>query len=295
MTTGVADTSAGSWRATATGLAAILLWASLALLTVHARGIPSFELLALTFGVAFLSGLAVLAGRGRAALRQLRQPMAPWLTAFLGIFLYHAAYFFALGRAPAAQASLIAYLWPLLIVLLSALAAGRTLQVRHLLGAGLGLAGTAVLLLGRDAEPVNATALPGYAAAFACAFIWAAYSVANRRFAATPSGMLVGICGAVSFAGALCHLAIEAPVWPDFRQGLAIIGLGLGPTGLAFVAWDHATKRGNLPLLGALSYLAPLVSTLLLVATGETAPTWPVAAGVIFIAGGAAIATLRPR
>ena len=59
--------------------------------------------------------------------------------------------------------------------------------------AALGLLGTAALLLGRDLTPLSASAMPGYAAAFACAFIWAWYSVVNRRFGATPSGMLVGV------------------------------------------------------------------------------------------------------
>ena len=116
----------GDLRATIIGCTAILLWAALALLTVQAAGIPPFELLALSFGVAALGGTTLLAIRGPAALAQLRQPLAPWLTAFIGIFFYHALYFFALSAAPAAGASLIAYLWPLLIVLAGRDLAGRT-------------------------------------------------------------------------------------------------------------------------------------------------------------------------
>ena len=55
-------------RPTLIGVAAILLWAALALFTVAARGLPAFELLALSFGVAFLAGMALLAARGPAAL-----------------------------------------------------------------------------------------------------------------------------------------------------------------------------------------------------------------------------------
>jgi len=32
----------------------------------------------------------------------------------------------------------------------------------------------------------------GYGAAFACAFVWAGYSVLNRRYGKTTSGMLAG-------------------------------------------------------------------------------------------------------
>jgi drug/metabolite transporter (DMT)-like permease len=281
--------SLGQMRATALGVMAILLWASLALLTVSASGIPSFELLALTFGIAFVAGLIVLSVRGRERLAELRQPLAPWLTAFAGIFLYHALYFYALSKAPPAQASLIAYLWPLLIVVLSALSSGQSLQVRYLAGAILGFSGSAVFLLQRNEEAITIDGMTGYIAAFACALVWAGYSVLNRRFKATPSGMIVGICGAVSLAGALCHIQFETTVWPDTYQWIAIAVLGIGPTGIAFLAWDYATKHGNLSLLGALSYLAPLLSTMLLIGTGKADLTGGIVVGAALIIGGALV------
>ena len=292
MTTGAAR-DAGATAPTVVGVAAILLWSALALLTVLARGIPPFELLALSFGVATLAGLAVQALRGRAALAELRQPWAPWLCAFLGIFLYHALYFFALSAAPPAQASLIAYLWPLLIVLLSATAlGGGRLRPRHLGGALLGLAGTALLLTSGEGAAPSAGSATGYAAAVCCALVWSGYSVLNRRFAATPSGMLVGVCGAVAIAGGLCHVGLEAgTVVPDAGQWAAILLLGLGPTGLAFPAWDHATKHGRLALLGALSYLAPLASTVLLAVAGRVDLTGPLLLAAALVIGGAVLAT----
>lgn len=281
-------------RATAIGLVAILLWSALALLTVQAGGIPPFELLGLSFGVAAVAGFALLAIRGRAALAQLRQPLAPWLTAFIGIFLYHALYFFALSAAPAAGASLIAYLWPLLIVLLSATLPGERLRLRHLVGALLGLLGTAVILMagGPGEQPGF---LAGYAAAFGCALVWSGYSVLNRRFGSVPSGMIVGVCAAVAIAGGLCHLAFEATVWPQASQWLAIVVLGLGPTGLAFLAWDSATKHGHLSLLGTLSYSAPLISTLLLIIAGRAAATPNVLVAAMFVISGALVAAGLPR
>ena len=103
--------------------------------------------------------------------------------------------------------------------------------------------------------------------------------------------MIVGICGAVALAGALCHLLFETTVTPDTAQWVAIAGLGLGPVGLAFLAWDHATKHGNLALLGALSYLAPLISTALLVITGATPATLTLALAALLILGGSLLAT----
>ena len=202
-------------------------------------------------------------------------------------------------RRPApAQASLIAYLWPLLIVLLSAIApGGGRLRPRHLAGALLGLAGTALLLTGRDAAPSGGGSAAGYAAAAGCAIVWSGYSVLNRRFAATPSGMLVGVCAAVAVAGGLCHAWLEpAFLMPDAGQWAAILLLGIGPTGLAFPAWDHATKHGRLALLGALSYLAPLASTALLALTGRVTLTGSLLLAAALVIGGALTATgLPPR
>ena len=58
-------------------------------------------------------------------------------------------------------------------------------------------------------------------------------------------------------------------MWPDNPwQWAAIVGLGLGPVGLAFYVWDIGVKRGDIQVLGAVSYSAPLLSTFMLVVTG---------------------------
>src|SRR3546814_1148446 len=71
----------------------------------------------------------------RAAFARLRQPWPVWLTGIGGLFGYHALYFTALSHAPAVEASLICYLWPLLLVLFSALLPGERLRWWHLAGA----------------------------------------------------------------------------------------------------------------------------------------------------------------
>ncbi|MVV50597.1 DMT family transporter [Pseudomonas sp. PB120] len=277
--------------ATAVGVIAIVLWSSLALLTTLTEGIPPFELLTLGFGVAFVASVMILGRRGIAGFNSWRQPWAVWATGFVGIFVYHALYFFALKAAPAAEASLINYLWPLLLVLLSALSAGEKLHKRQMLGALLGLAGTAFIMQQRVPDVSAAVPIAGYLAAFGCAVIWASYSVFNRRFSEVPSNIIGGICGLVALAGLVCHLAFETSVQPDVSQWTAIVVLGLGPVGLAFLAWDHATKRGSLATLGALSYLAPLISTLLLITVGRSHASPFLIIPALLIIAGAVIAT----
>ena len=286
--------SKSSTASTLIGVIAVFLWACLALLTTLTAGIPPFELLTLSFAVAFVASLGMLALGGNSGLCSWRQPWPVWLTGFCGIFGYHALYFFALKTAPAAEASLIAYLWPLLIVLLSS-SLGKDLRAkRPLLGALLGLAGTALIMQQRSVSESASMPIIGYLAAFACAWVWAIYSFVNRRFSDVPSSIIGGICGLVAIAGLLFHLVCETWVQPEATQWAAIIALGLGPTGLAFFAWDHATKHGNLAMLGALSYLAPLLSTLLLILTEQSNATAVLLIPAGLIITGAVIATSRP-
>lgn len=118
-------------RATLVGALAPLPWASLALLTTEARPIPPFELVFLTFGVAFLMAVVKWgidrARGGPSPVAHLRLPWRVWALGVGGLFGYHVLYFNALGRAPAVEASLICYLWPLLTVLFSALLPGERL------------------------------------------------------------------------------------------------------------------------------------------------------------------------
>ncbi|WP_314385036.1 DMT family transporter [Pseudomonas brenneri] len=285
----------GAVGATLIGVIAVFLWACLALLTTLTVGIPAFQLLASSFAVAFVASLCMLGLRGAGGFSSWRQPWYVWATGFAGIFIYHSLYFFALKTAPAAEASLIAYLWPLLIVLLSGFSTGESLRKRQLVGALLGLAGTAFIMQQRAQGESIGMPLIGYTAAFACAWVWSIYSVVNRRFSNVPSSIIGGICGLIAVAGLLCHLAFETTVRPDAGQWAAIIALGLGPVGLAFFAWDHATKHGNLAMLGALSYLAPLFSTLLLIAVGQSDAKPILIIPAVLIITGAVIATSRSR
>ena len=272
------------------------LWSVLALLTASAGAIPPFELAALTFAIGGGLGLVYAASRGRLA--ALIQPWPVWAVGVGGLFGYHALYFAALNRAPPAEASLIAYLWPLLIVLFSALLPGERLRLRHLVGAALGFAGAATLFAGKagglSLAAIDPRVLSGYALALACAFVWSSYSVLSRRLKAAPSEAVAGFCVATAALAALCHFAFETNVAPaGAAQWAAIVGLGLGPVGLAFYVWDFGVKHGDIRLLGVAAYAAPVLSTLILVAAGFAPATLSLALACALIVGGALVATRR--
>ncbi len=276
-------------RATAIGFTAVLMWALLALLTVGSAPVPPFLLTALCFGIG--GGLALvwlLAGRGLAVLRAV--PLGVYLFGTAGLFGYHFLYFSALRMAPAAEAGLIAYLWPLFIVLFSGLLPGERLRGLHLIGAGLAFAGAALIVL-RGGASFTPAALPGYGLAFLCALTWSTYSVISRRFGSVPTEAVTVFCLATAILSGLAHLALEPTVWPQGPLGwVSVLALGLGPVGAAFFTWDIGMKKGDIQLLGVASYAAPLLSTLVLVLAGIAQATPVLLLAALLIAGGALLA-----
>ncbi|MDA8250780.1 MAG: EamA family transporter, partial [Rhodospirillales bacterium] len=103
----------GERAASLAGGGAITLWAFLGLLARAAGSVPPLQLTAMSFAIAAALGLIVLAVRGRLA--DVRQPPLAWAHGVGGLFGFHALYFTALALAPAAEANLINYTWPLLI------------------------------------------------------------------------------------------------------------------------------------------------------------------------------------
>lgn len=275
------------------GCIAILVWAILALLTDLAGEIPPFQLVAMAFAVGAMPGVVNLAMTGTNPATLLRIPLAAWAVGIGGLFGYHFSYFIALRNAPAVEANLINYLWPLLIVLFSALLPGERLRWWHIAGALLGLTGTLVLVSGGDGFAFQGEYLGGYAAAIACAVTWAAYSVLNRRFARIPTVAVAGFCLVTAVLAGACHLLMETTVRPEGVQWLAVTGLGLGPIGTAFYAWDYGTKHGEIRVLGAMAYGAPLLSTLVLIAFGRAEATAAVTAACLLIVTGALVALGR--
>jgi drug/metabolite transporter (DMT)-like permease len=276
--------------ATLIGLTAILMWSLLAVLTVATGKIPAFQLAAMTFAIGALVAFASFLFRPSAFLA-LKQPIVAWVVGVGGLFGYHALYFLALRFAPPAEAGLLNYLWPLLIVLFSSLLPGERLLPHHIVGALLGLAGTVLLLMGGGGSGFETGQLPGLAAAFVAAFVWASYSVMSRRLKAVPTDAVAGFCLATAILAAIVHVVVEKTVWPETSgQWLAIIALGVGPVGAAFFTWDIGMKRGDIRVLGAASYATPLLSTAFLILAGYAKPTVTIAIAAILIAGGGLIA-----
>jgi len=269
----------------AAALGAIALWATLATLGVALSHLPPFLLTGLALIVGSVPALPFVA-RDRTAWRV---PAGTLALGVYGLFGFHLLLFVALRHAPAVEANLVNYLWPLLIVVLAPLVLPRLrLSARHVVAALLGLAGAALAILGGSAATPGFAW--GYVAAAGSAFVWASYSLWTRRvrpFHTAAVGLFALVSGLLSLA---CHALFEPPAALAIQDIVLVVLMGLGPLGAAFYLWDRALKTGDPRTIGVLSYLTPLLSTvLLLLATGRPL-TGSVAAAAVLILGAALLA-----
>lgn len=278
------------FRATLIGFVTILMWAFLATLTAASGRMPPFQLTAIGFAIGSLPGLVRMMAKPE-RFNAFRQPLKVWVVGVGGLFGYHFLYFTALRNAPAVEATLVNYLWPLLIVVGSAFLPGERLRWYHMAGAAVGLAGTVLVVAGKGVD-FNPDYLKGYGAGFLAAITWASYSLVSRRFGKVPTDAVTGFCVATAVLSLLCHLTMETTVWPDtVFQWCMVVMLGLFPLGFAFYTWDYGVKNGDIQILGAASYATPILSTLILLAAGFGTTSWQLVLACLLVTGGAVLAS----
>ena len=280
-------------------LFAVVLWAAAPLLVDAAQSIPPFQLTT----IALISGaLAVLpmSFRGRRTRVNVNVSWRWKLVIFglvpLLVLGAVGSYLAGLAMAPAAEASLIAYTWPVMFILISQWAFHRRIAFPVVAGALIAFSGAA-LLLGPEALKNGASGdLTGYGLALLAGVCWALYSWIGQ---ATPIAIAPVMPGLFLLAGAGAAAADtvsgSAHVLPSGVALAAGVALGLGPYGLAMVAWDLALRKGPTALVGSLAYAVPVLAALFLVLAGIAAPDWRLPLAATLVVLGSLVASSRRR
>ena len=271
-------------KAVLLALCAMLLWSTLAFLSVQLSHVPPFLLIGLALIIGSLCGVRRIS--------QWRVPAKVLLLGVYGLFGCHFCLFMALRLAPPVEANLINYLWPLLIVILSPLILpGYSLRARHIGAAVMGLTGAALIVTGGRLS-FDSRYLPGYLLAALAAFIWSSYSLMTKRIKSFPNAAIGLFCFCSGLLSLLMHFLLEQRYAFALRDVPLLALLGLGPMGAAFFFWNAALRDGDPRVIGSIAYLTPLLSTLVLIVSGSGAFTLKSAAAIVLIVGGSVIGSL---
>lgn len=263
------------------GIITICCWGSLATfgnLLIH---LPPFYVL----GVTFLIGSIP-------AFFKWKEMFPHWKILLLGVFGYfgyHFFLFYAFRFAPAIEANLINYLWPVIMVILTPVVfPEQKLKFYHFGGAILAVVGSVFLVAGKGGE-LKAENVIGYLLALGAAITWPVYSIGKKKLPPTSVWAIGSFC---LFSGILCfmtHFLIEPRVVLQTNDAWKLIVMGIGPFGVAFYCWDVALRMGDARVMGALAYLTPVLSTLGLVFfAGQEMVTTTFIAMLLIIGGASA-------
>lgn len=265
-------------------LGAIGLWASLATLATLLSEIPPF----LLTGIGLVIGSLISLPLSGFKISSWKVPSKTLLVGVYGLFGYHLMLFIALQTAPAVEANLVNYLWPLLIVVLSPLfTKSLALGARHIIAAISGFAGAALAITSANQGSGSLGFETGYVFALAAAIIWATYSLLTTKLPAFPTSA-IGLFGLVAgILAIIAHFILERPAAISASDWWLLILLGIGPLGGAFYFWDAALKIGDPRRIGLLAFLTPLLSTTLLLVVSGRPLSLQLAVATVLIVGGA--------
>jgi drug/metabolite transporter (DMT)-like permease len=245
-------------------LVTILMWGTLAASVDSLHSFPTLMLNGVALTIGGLIGLPWV--------RHWRMPIGLAVLGSTSMLAYHVVYFYALRVGEPVGVSLLHYLWPLLIVVMTPSSWRRDApMVRQFLGVALGFAGAVFACIAsvEGAHPDTESLTLGmrifsYGLGLVSAFIWAGYSLLGRRYGSVSSHS-VGLFCLVAGIGCLI-LSVGAGGVPHFtgRNTLTLAYLGVGPMGGAFYMWDYGMKRCDPRKVAILSYATPVLSTIAL-------------------------------
>jgi drug/metabolite transporter (DMT)-like permease len=181
---------------------------------------------------------------------------------------------------PAAEANLLSYLWPVEIIGIGALLRVFRLEVRHVIGLALGVAG-ALALMGHGGGMT--LSFIGIALALASGLSWALYCVFRLIRRESPARLLQRACLISAMLCLTLHLAHESTIVPDLGTLASSAAIGIVPLALGNLAWDQGFRRGDSRLLTVMAYATPLCSALLLIALGLESLTLGLGIGAVLI------------
>ncbi|MEG7503315.1 aromatic amino acid DMT transporter YddG [Providencia stuartii] len=290
----------GQHAATFYGVVSILLWSTIVGLVRSASenfGAVGGAALIYSLGTAIL-----VVFMGFPKIRAYPKRYLIWGT--LLFVSYEMCFVLALGlakdRQQAIELGMVNYLWPSFTIALAVLFNRQRFTL--LLGIGLLLAFAGLIWVISGDQPISVAAIAdnissnplSYLLAFIGDVLWAFYSNVTKRISGGHNGMVLFFL--LTAIGLWILFAFEPNKQFNISwHSITLLLVASLATGGANALWTLAVIRGNVALLGTLSYFTPVISTAfssILLSTALTLGFWQ---GVVMVTLGSIICFLATR
>ena len=281
------------------------MWAGNAIVGSLLRGlIPP---MALNF-VRWVLAFAILLPLAAWVLRRSSAMWAHWkrfaLLGLFGVGNYNALQYLALQTSTPLNVTLVAASLPLFMLAIGALFFRAKVTCMQLLGAGLSMAGVAVVLSrGQSAQLVQLHLVVGDVFTLLATASWAAYSWLLARKDEPPAirddwaaflmaQIVFGLVWSGLYAGAEWALTDARIVW-GWPLAAGLLFIAIGPAVLAYRCWGMGVQRAGPPVAAFFSNLTPLFAALMSTAFLGHPPRLYHAIAFALIAGGIVVSSRR--
>ena len=286
-------------RATLYGLAAVLLWSTVATaFKLSLRHLDYAQLLFYANLTSLLVLAAILSAQGKwpqvfaGSAADYRRSL---LLGVLNPFLYYLVLFKAYDLLPAQIAQPINYTWALTLALLSIPLLKQRIGARDLIAGVICYAGVVVISTRGDVLGFRLADPLGVGLALGSTVIWALYWIYNTRDSRDPVvGLFLSFVFGLPFVTVYCATFSQI-ILPTGPALLGAVYVGTVEMGITFVLWLNALKlSSNTAKVGNLIFISPFLSLVFIhFLLGETIlPATFV--GLVLIVGGLVYQQLKP-
>lgn len=215
---------------------------------------------------------------------------------FLNPFVYYVVLFKAYSLLRAQEAQPLNFVWPLVLVLLSAPLLKQRIRPKDILAILVSFSGVLIISTGGHVTSLRFSDPLGVALASGSSIPWALYWIYNVK---DRRDELVRLFLNFAFASAyvfVLMLSVGGLNAPSLRGALGAAYVGLFEMGITFLIWLKALKLArNTASVTSLIYLVPFLSLIVIhfVLGEEILPSTVV--GAVFIVGGIILQKLRRR
>ena len=182
---------------------------------------------------------------------------------FLGLFVYSALYFFGLTRLSSQEACIANYLWPIMLVIFSAIILKEKLNAPKWVAMACSFLGIVILSTGSGFTSEEGAYL-GIISCVVAAACYGLFSVLNKKadydqnIAMTVIWFVTAVCSVG--LGLLTEEWVAIGLW----QWVGLVWMGVFINAVAYLLWALALKCGNnTAKIANLAYLTPFLSVLM--------------------------------
>lgn len=243
----------------------LLLWGSFAAVSALTLDhVDNFQVLFYMFGSALVM-MTVLLFRNNhiAELKALKLKEWTKLSLYaLPSFLYYVFYMISLQMIPAVEASMLNYLFPIMIVLLAVPINGEKLNTIKLLSVGLGFVGMVIIITNGNLQSIKLSNVMGDLFAIVGAVMWGLFSNLGKRNQINSFVSNYIYTGISFILSIICLLVFSELQLPNLQATVGLLWLGLSNIVLAYYIWFKVLKSSSIILVSSFSFVTPFVNLL---------------------------------